>query len=287
MKSFAHVLAGIWLLVYAFEVNERKRKMDDIFHQSLFGLAITCTLFHLHESNRKEARLSLKGVEMEKKYFNISYIERLYLPVYFLVFRIILLILVADWLQGAYIYALYDSRGLSIRDIAYLFVAGFLSSGIAGPFVGMMIDFYGRKKGCLMFCFLFSISCSTKLSHNFYVLLVGRIIGGVSTSLLQTAFESWLIAASTEHGVFEEELCRTFAKSTSINAIAAILSGVIAYWLVHWFGYVAPFLFSILVLGFAGFLIAKKWPENYGTLNGSMQVGWKESFNILFNGDRD
>jgi hypothetical protein len=43
---------------------------------------------------------------------------------------------------------------------------------------------------------------------------------------MQTAFESWLIAASSEFGIPSEQLSKTFAKSTFINGIAAISSGV-------------------------------------------------------------
>lgn len=39
-----------------------------------------------------------------------------------------LLATVSDWLQGAYVYALYDAYGYSQYSIAILFVAGFGSS---------------------------------------------------------------------------------------------------------------------------------------------------------------
>ena len=37
-------------------------------------------------------------------------------------------------------------------------------------------------------------SCITKHSPQYTVLMVGRILGGIATSLLNSAFESWLIA---------------------------------------------------------------------------------------------
>jgi hypothetical protein len=46
---------------------------------------------------------------------------RSYLVVY-------LLATLSDWLQGPYVYALYDAYGFSQHDIAVLFVAGFGSS---------------------------------------------------------------------------------------------------------------------------------------------------------------
>lgn len=46
----------------------------------------------------------------------------------------------ADWLQGPYVYALYESYGFGIKEIAELFVAGFGSSMIFGTIVGGLAD---------------------------------------------------------------------------------------------------------------------------------------------------
>ena len=45
-----------------------------------------------------------------------------------------------DWLQGPYMYALYDSYGLSTHDIERLFVAGYGSSMVFGTVVGSIAD---------------------------------------------------------------------------------------------------------------------------------------------------
>ena len=45
----------------------------------------------------------------------------------------------------------------------------------------------------IMFGVLYGLSCITKLWGNFYVLLLGRLLGGVSTSLLFSVFESWMV----------------------------------------------------------------------------------------------
>eukprot|EP01031_Cornospumella_fuschlensis_P037748 gene37748-45861_t len=47
-----------------------------------------------------------------------------------------LLAMFSDWLQGPYVYELYDSYGFSNEQIAELFVCGFASSMIVGTFVG-------------------------------------------------------------------------------------------------------------------------------------------------------
>jgi hypothetical protein len=51
-----------------------------------------------------------------------------------------LLMTAADWMQGPYVYALYESYGYGIADIGLLFTAGFASSMIFGTFVGSLSD---------------------------------------------------------------------------------------------------------------------------------------------------
>lgn len=52
----------------------------------------------------------------------------------------------------------------------------------------------GRKKAALTYVATYAFGCFTKHWNNFQILLVGRIFCGVATSLLYSAFESWLVA---------------------------------------------------------------------------------------------
>jgi hypothetical protein len=47
---------------------------------------------------------------------------------------------VGDWLQGPYVYALYEHYGYSPAQIGQLFIAGFGSSMLFGTFVGALAD---------------------------------------------------------------------------------------------------------------------------------------------------
>ena len=66
----------------------------------------------------------------------------------------------------------------------------------------------GRKKAALTYVATYSLGCFTKHFNNFKVLLVGRIFCGVSTSLLFSAFESWLVA---EHFKVSRRRCIALA----------------------------------------------------------------------------
>jgi len=81
-----------------------------------------------------------------------------------------LLATLSDWLQGPYVYALYDAYGFSQHDIAVLFVAGFGSSMIFGSFVGGMADSGGRRRYVVLFCIIYALSCCTKREYKFYIM---------------------------------------------------------------------------------------------------------------------
>ena len=62
-----------------------------------------------------------------------------------------LILMLADWLQGTNMYTLYSSYGVNVGT---LFLTGFLSSAVFGTFLGIYVDQWGRKLGCLIFCIL-------------------------------------------------------------------------------------------------------------------------------------
>ena len=73
----------------------------------------------------------------------------------------------------------------------------------------------GRKKAALAYVLTYTIGCVTKHFNNFSVLLVGRLFCGVATSLLNSAFESWLVA---EHSKVHAPLWRTQLHQSSLTA---------------------------------------------------------------------
>jgi MFS family permease len=56
------------------------------------------------------------------------------------------LVMLADWVQGPYLYRLYAHHGFLEEQIASLYIVGFSSSMLSGPFLGGLADRYGRKR---------------------------------------------------------------------------------------------------------------------------------------------
>lgn len=62
---------------------------------------------------------------------------RAFETLYYLVF---VLANASDWLQGPYVYALYEHYGHDKDAIAILYIAGFISSMLFGTFMGSLAD---------------------------------------------------------------------------------------------------------------------------------------------------
>lgn len=187
----------------------------------------------------------------------------------------------SDWLQGPYVYSLYrDQYQFTERQVAILFVTGFIAAGTSGPFVGVWADQYGRKKLCRIFCLTYAASCLVIQQSFFPILLVGRLLGGISTAILFSVFESWLVAAyqglpamlafsASAPGVkaaVARALSRTMGRASLVNGIVAAVAGIVANWIVgHTDSFRGPFMLSGVLLIVAYFIIGSKWEENYGT----------------------
>ena len=163
-------------------------------------------------------------------------------------------------------------------------MVGFSSSAIFGTIVGSLADKFGRKRGCQLFCILYGLSCFTKLVPTFQSAILGRILGGISTSLLFSVFESWMV--TTHIAEFDAALLEdTFAWSTFLNGFSAIGSGISAHFAVAKFGLIGPFLLAGGTTIVACLLISQLWDENYGTETSDQpKNGLSDVFSAFKNG---
>ncbi|GMP70663.1 hypothetical protein CsSME_00029423 [Camellia sinensis var. sinensis] len=97
--------------------------------------------------------------------------------------------------------------------------------------------------------------------------MLGRVLGGIATSLLFSAFESWLVAEHFKRGFDQQWLSLTFSKAIFLgNGLVAILSGLFGNMLVDSLslGPVAPFDAAACFLAIGMAIILSSWTENYG-----------------------
>jgi Sugar-tranasporters, 12 TM len=157
-------------------------------------------------SNDKQSSGHPAKKNMHELHKEFDAFRRQYMIVY-------LVIMLADWMQGTHMYTLYLSYNV---NISALFLTGFLSGAIFAPFLGSAVDKFGRKRSCIAYCVLEIIINTLEHSQNFSILLFGRVLGGVSTNLLFSAFESWMTTEHRKKGFPEEWLSRTYSEVRSI-----------------------------------------------------------------------
>lgn len=159
-------------------------------------------------------------------------------------------------------YTLYkDEKGLSESLTAALFTTGFITAAVTASFVGSLADKHGRRLACLTFCAAYSVSCLSVLSNDTMMLFIGRALGGLSTTLLYSVFETWMIAEYHARGLSDSlRLGDMFSSCVTLSGVTAILAGVLGEAVVGWTGTkIAPFVLGILCLATAAAGIWHFW----------------------------
>ena len=143
-----------------------------------------------------------------------------------------------------------------------LFLTGFASTALFGPIVGRLCDTYGRKAGTLAFSLLYSLGASSTRSNVLGILLLGRVVGGIGTSLLFSAPEAWLVGEAGRRGI-GSSLGETFGLAYAGDSIVAILAGQMAEAAASSSrGPTGPFELSVVFLVLGGLLASFLWKEN-------------------------
>lgn len=184
----------------------------------------------------------------------------------FLTFRlsylfVTLVVMLADGLQGTHLYVLYEGYGFSV---ASLYCLGFITGAITAPITGPLIDRFGRKKSALLYC---ALEVGINMLEQFPFLsglIVSRVVGGITTNLLSTVFETWLDTEYRNRGFAKEEYETLMRDSVVVSNLAAIASGYLAHVLAESFGNTGPFEGAVTCTAVAFIVIFFLWNENYG-----------------------
>ncbi len=188
-------------------------------------------------------------------------------------------------LQFAIVWYLTDQTG-SAMVLSIAMMMGFLPQGILGPFIGVFIDRYSRKRIMVISDLLISAASFT--------MVIAGLMGGLSTGLILvvllirsigSAFHTPCLQAVTPQIVPSDQLTRCSGYSQALESVSQILSPVIAAVLYHSWS-----LSGIIFLDVIGALIAvftlgiTMIPELHQDENrGKVQVlrEAKEGFQIL------
>ncbi|KAF2971786.1 hypothetical protein GQX73_g1788 [Xylaria multiplex] len=183
-------------------------------------------------------------------------------------YKVYALAATADWLQGPHLFSLYrDEYGLAPNVVLNLYLTDFVTTAISAYFIGVLSDKYGRKLLCMVYCVSYALSCFLTIVPVTPLLFLGRILGGVSTTILLNVFDSWMVTNFREKKLIENgcDLSRTYAATSVVNSLAAILSGLVGEVLVWATGTrKSPFFVSVVLLWVNLQMIWSQWGENFG-----------------------
>jgi hypothetical protein len=152
----------------------------------------------------------------------------------------------------------------------------------------------------MVYCFLTALQCVTKHFASYGMLMVGRLLGGMASCLLFTAFESWMVSETTRRGFSERALKYTFGCKELLSSAVAVAAGLVAQLaacglsdkplpLVAPFGegssfrlggYCTSFDVVIFFCGVCALLTQFWWTENYGSSEG-VWIGFGRAVAVL------
>lgn len=238
-------------------------KLFDVLFGSLIAGVCGIRLFNKATSPSKGDIASGsedETAEEEKKRSGLASLRRRFLAAFWF-FRL------SDWMQGPYFFAVYASKvfggnALDESVVARLFLTGFATSAILGPSLGRLADSCGRKAGTLAFALFYALGALSTRANVLWVLFLGRIFGGIGTSLLEAAPEPWMVSEHMKNGYPASGIGETFSTAYFGNSILAILAGQIASVAASKYGPTGPFTLSTVFLAAGAAVVAATWPEN-------------------------
>lgn len=163
---------------------------------------------------------------------------------------------------GTHLYVLYETYGYCVSS---LYALGFASGAFTSLFIGAIVDNLGRKRAVLMYCILEIIINYLEQYPSLICITISRLIGGITTNLLFTVFEAWVVTEHRRRKLEESKLEDLFRDSNLVSNSAAIISGYIAHCLASTsLGPVGPFVGAVVFTFLALLIVSLLWCENYG-----------------------
>jgi MFS transporter, MFS domain-containing protein family, molybdate-anion transporter len=151
--------------------------------------------------------------------------------------------------------------------VAYLYCLGFATGGILSPITGPLVDKIGRKKSAILYCCLEMLINYMEQFPYLSGLILARMIGGFTTNLLSSVFETWLDTEYRRRGFAKEKYEIIMRDSVIISNMAAIFSGYLSHILANRYGTVGPFQGAVTCTTIALIVVCFVWTENYGVNN--------------------
>jgi len=190
-----------------------------------------------------------------------------------LTWYILSLVIILCCVTGTHLYVLYEGYGYSV---ASLYGLGFITGGVMSPLTGPLVDRIGRKKAAVLYCVLEILINQLEQYPILLGLVASRMIGGFTTNLLNSVFETWLDTEYRRRNLEKEKYEIIMRDSVIVSNLAAIFSGYLAHVLAENFGACGPFRGAVFCTTVALLVVSAVWTENYGNHDGEETKSMRE-----------
>eukprot|EP00924_Labyrinthula_sp_SR-Ha-C_P014027 snap_masked-scaffold_5-processed-gene-20.82-mRNA-1 protein AED:1.00 eAED:1.00 QI:0/0/0/0/1/1/2/0/445 len=246
-----------------------------VYWRNHFPISFLSAKIKVKESLKKQ---NLKNVNSMEKTKKKKLLCRFLFTYVFLV--------AADWLQGPYMFVLYESYMIETSTIGKLFVSGYLSSLLTGSFLASLADSHGRKKNVILYALLSFFSCFFIHLNYLPLLFLGRVLSGASTSILTSGLETWYISEyqslnsinkKSNHSELSKNLSLISFTNYSVAIFSTSMIDSIAESAFLGTKLLVPYKLSALccIVGLTSCLLL--WGENYGNVKNKNKPHFLES----------
>ncbi len=136
------------------------------------------------------------------------------------------LVILCELIAAASFYHTFISLKLTLLQITKLYIVTIVSSTLTG-ILTEIVDIGSKKDKCTLSVFLYAASMfSIFFGGHYEMLLIGRIVYGVASSLHQSNFEAYAVHEHASLGFPDDWLAQTFTYLTHCMALMAAMSGI-------------------------------------------------------------
>mmetsp|Transcript_27321 Transcript_27321/g.40335 ORF Transcript_27321/g.40335 Transcript_27321/m.40335 type:complete len:552 (-) Transcript_27321:101-1756(-) len=231
---------------------------ESFFHSLLVYLILIAVSINFLNVGSKKDTSSKKETASEFKSKVIREIEWKFLSVFWL-------LRAALWMNGPYLYTAlaakkFDGEPASVALISKISLMQYIAIPIFAPLVGRFLDQHGFRLGTITGAVLYAIGgLSVCTNNSLFYLIVGRVLSGLGSSMMNNAPESWLVSMVGPHDPSGIWVGRILGKAFSFDSIIAIAAGKLAGYFAAQQGPMGPFQVAPVFLGIAAGLVLLFW----------------------------
>ncbi|XP_022132600.1 molybdate-anion transporter [Momordica charantia] len=139
---------------------------------------------------------------------------------------------VMDGLWSVYGEFEFTYRGVSREQIVLSLCVGYAAALFIGTFLGVLSDFIGQKKVCMMFCIIHLVIGIWKRITVHPSVFIASIGLSLATSIFSFGFETWMVLQHEKQGHRQDMLSDTFWLMTIFESISLIGNQMLVNWMV-------------------------------------------------------